>query len=1092
MPVVLRKNFGGTPTDIDEEVKKRLRADAGSSFFFVAPTRRKVRELQREFLHHVPGNIAPAFYLFTLETLAQSLCKLMLPPRRAVSGPAQALLVHQAIQRVQSLFKYFRTRGAAGKLPKGTFQKIISVLNSLKEQGAYRSALLTEIDSADTSEQPKLLDLLAISEEYEKLLGGRFIDAGGFYQHLNFRWDERQCGEIFKKAFPDVTAVFVSGFDEFSPPELTMLHNLSELSGVGMLISFDYHLGNDEVFGHLKENYQKFLEMGFTKVSVPELPATSFHHHIMKHLFQKQLPKGKLPCRDTVTLMTAPNRQEEVALIAKLIKRMAHEQPGIDLSRICVAVHKPELYTNLFREVFQEYGVPANITDRYYLDQSRLVIAILSLLAVQQGNFRLKDIMRALSSPYFDFSGYKTVPDAGNLYKVATQLKITVGRQTWTTRIERRLKMLATEIANEQDAMELPQWRREEESLRKAASDIETLRSVLAPFDQPMRPLQFKEQLTGILDSLHIPEQIVNIPEKLFGYEHLEKDGRAYQKFVSFLDDFLEILSLQHDVDGAESLGYYLDQLRAALSQIRYNIRQRYGYGVAVTSMDETRGIHFDVMILAGLIDGEFPTVYQPEILFSSTRRERKERYHLHEHRYLFYQALTNFSKHVYLLYPKTDDETELVPSSFIRGVLDVIEPDDRRDTLNTEFSETVFSRDELLQHIGASIGADATYLPVLPSALKDDITGVVENIRRAVAVERSRTASHALAEFDGIIGAAISDEARNALNQFRTKVYSVTQLETYGKCPFQFFADKVLRLNAPPEMEEGLSALEKGGVLHEVLFEFYSSRREKNLPPLSRVTDKEFQEALDDLRHRLVTKLAQWDFTDLFWEVEKENILGTQDRKGILREFLEREREDTLEIEPKYFEVGFGSKVGAVSDPALHRKEPVVAGKVLLRGKVDRIDGDNRRFRIIDYKTGANLASWKEIEEGISLQLPLYLYAVESIFSELREVPQQGVAGIYYSLRSPVSQKLGVGSKEHRDQIFSVKRTSSALLDSDERLREVIQRAIQYINVYVDAITAGSFPVQPKDPAKVCKSCSFNTVCRIQTMTAISQSEES
>ena len=48
--------------------------------------------------------------------------------------------------------------------------------------------------------------------------------------------------------------------------------------------------------------------------------------------------------------------------------------------------------------------------------------------------------------------------------------------------------------------------------------------------------------------------------------------------------------------------------------------------------------------------------------------------------------------------------------------------------------------------------------------------------------------------------------------------------------------------------------------------------------------------------------------------------------------------------------------------------------------------------------------------------------------------------------------------------------------------MRQVIQKAIAYINSYVDAIARGEFPVEPKDPVEVCRYCSFQTICRIKS----------
>lgn len=1093
MPVLLTKHLRRPVSSLDEEVASFLRRGEGS-FLYVAPTRRKLRDLQREFLSRVPGGIAPAFHLFTLETLAARLCAILFPPKRFVSGPVQAVLVNEAVLAVEPSLRYFRMRSGQRRLPRGTFHKIITVLNSLKEQGVYRTSLLAEVEAAQQNEFPKLQDLLLISEAYEEILGERFIDAGGLFQQLNLGWDPAVSEPAFRRHFPGVSTLLVTGFDEFSDPELTMLHHLSELSGISTVVSFDYHLENEEVFGHLRENYRKLLAMGFAKTVAPGGPPGTFADHVARHLFTQAFSGPRFPCRAQVTLLSAVDRQDEVELIAKAIKRLVHERPGRDLSRICVAMYKPERYTNLFREVFERFGIPANITDRYYLDQSPLVIAVLSFLGVKQRNFRLNDIMRALSSPYLDLAAFRKPLDPGNLYDVAMKLKISSGRKAWRTLVGERLAKVAEQLADETDDIELSLLRREDGALRKAADDIDAIEEMLAPFAERMSPTEFRERVLDLLASLRVVDRLLAVPAEEIGMEHLEKDSRAYQKFLTFLDDFLEILALEKHRDAREPLGFYLDRLRVALSQVRYNVRQRYGYGVAVTSFDETRGIGAEVMMIAGLVDGEFPPVYQPEIFYSAARRERQERYHLHEHRYLFYQAVTNFSERLFLTYPKSEADAELVPSSLLHGIVEIADLNDRRGDPLEEFRTFSYSPDDLVQRLGASIAQalEEGREPAFPDFVTGEIARTLGQMRRAIPVEQRRTAGDPPPAYGGVIGEAAPAEVRAALEQFRKHVFSVTQLESYGSCPFQFFADKVLRLNGVAEMEEGLSPIERGGLLHQLLFEFYVDRRERGLPPLFETDEAGFRQALEDARARAAAKLKEWNITDVFWDVDQELILGTNRRKGLLQEFLEHERERTLRVRPAYFEVGFGSRTGKIADPTLSRKEPVVAGAVSLRGKVDRIDADEEgRFAIIDYKTGVRLAGRKEIDEGISVQIPLYLYAIEEVLAGSAKRPAAGVAGTYYTLRSPVGEKLALGSAEHWEEAFNVGKQSRACLASDEELRSVIDRTIAFVNRYVDDIAGGNFPVRPKHPEKTCSYCAFNSVCRIKTHIAIQEEEE-
>src|SRR6266581_4588149 len=125
MPVILKKKFQHAVTNVDAEISDRLRCGEVRSFIYVVPTKRRLRDVQREFLREVPAGVAPSFFLFTLETLAAQLFELTCRPRRILTGPAQAVLVNEAIYSVRDSLRYFRLRGNPNRLPKGTSLKVV-------------------------------------------------------------------------------------------------------------------------------------------------------------------------------------------------------------------------------------------------------------------------------------------------------------------------------------------------------------------------------------------------------------------------------------------------------------------------------------------------------------------------------------------------------------------------------------------------------------------------------------------------------------------------------------------------------------------------------------------------------------------------------------------------------------------------------------------------------------------------------------------------------------------------------------------------------------------------------------------------------
>jgi ATP-dependent helicase/nuclease subunit B len=1077
---------------MEEELSSRVRRKKGTSFIAVVPTKRRVRDLQRALLDCAPGGVSPPFYLFTLSLLARQLYGAACASKRPVQGPIQAVIVEEAINSQVKNLKYFFPRGN-DRLPRGTFQKIIEVLNNMKEKGLYHEHFQQELALAENDEQNKLQDISLIYTAYEQRLREYgYIDAGGIYKELNEHLTIETAERIFRKIFPDVEILYIEGFSELAIPEQQMLESLTGIRSLGIVISFDYHDENPAVFGNLSESVEIFRKLGFHPIPqkyAGEADRDRFRRHVAQHLFSRYSHTTRMDMSSRVHLVEAADRRAEADLAARIVKRYLLKHPQTRPSKICVATYDTARYTGLFREIFHTYGIPVNITDRHPLSSSPVIVSILAMLDVARNNFRQKDVLRALASPYCALTrvlaGVHSI-DTANLYSIAKRLKITAGRTTWHSHISTYTSLIQSEFEETADEFEQAEYRRVLDQLARAEDDIRTLEHLLAPFDIPMTPSGFRHNLIELLDRLQVTSMILNGDGYTIPEHQRELETRAYRKFLSLIDDVLELIEFQGRGERKAPLTFYLDQLKTAVGQVRFNVRQKHGYGVYVTSIEETRGLEFDVMVIAGLVDGEFPALYQPEIFLSKQRRKTEER-HTREYRNLFYQGITNFSKELYLLYPRKDAETELIRSVFIDALKKILLPHEWSKEEITALASSLYSETDLYSYYGSfcagGVSAGGNFsIPGASSIIEENLS----HIDHGIAVERSRTGDNELPGYGGIIAPELKPDEMKPLEAMKNRIYSVSQLEMYGKCPFQFFAKRILQLNVIEMIEEELTPIERGTILHEILFEFYVARRQAAKPQLAQCSDKVFTDAVEELQQLAARKLNEMLVSDLFWDIDKETIIGFKtQRRGVLKEFLEKERESTLETTPAYFEVGFGGKTGSrrKSDPVLSYDEPLRFGTVRMRGKIDRIEIGPSEFGIVDYKTGKALASRKEIDEGISLQLPVYLHAVETLLREKTNQPLEPAGGIYYQLRSPVARKLGLGAKEYNMKAFAAGATSGGLVDNIAALRTVIQQAIDTVNDYAENISKGNFPLTTPDKIdRVCTYCDYKKICRIQT----------
>jgi ATP-dependent helicase/nuclease subunit B len=332
---------------------------------------------------------------------------------------------------------------------------------------------------------------------------------------------------------------------------------------------------------------------------------------------------------------------------------------------------------------------------------------------------------------------------------------------------------------------------------------------MLKPFREKKTTAEFKYELRKLIYSLDLPYRIVNDHP-----DYIEKNVKAVTVFLETLDDVFDLIADENGADKKFSLGYFLSQIKTALQFTRYNIKERHSSGVLVTSVNELRGLNFDYVFIGGLVDGEFPTRYQPEIFLSGSYKNDEYR-HILEDRYHFYQTLCCAKKKLYLSIPLKDDKKEFTPSTFVNDVLRIFTVDEKS---NKDYENLIYSKSELMKYA-------ATLDPELD---KDKITllGIdVEKLKNELSIDKTRLENpFGETEYTGNISVNINEEAKTKLSEQKEKQYSASQLEEYAKCPFQYFLKRILQLETIEEPTEELESFELGSIIHSILYEFYNT----------------------------------------------------------------------------------------------------------------------------------------------------------------------------------------------------------------------------------------------------------------------------
>lgn len=1027
---------------IDEYIQQKKL----SELLIIVPTNRKIRYLKRELISLSPGQSATGLNLYTIGTFTTKLFESNnFGAANVLSDASAAVLLNKSFKETE--LKYFSNY--KGEIPRGTLDRIKNVISEYKRNGISPEDLISESENLTGSEKLKALDIAGIYKNYlHNCYLLKAFEIGDIYSELNKLSDENFNGH-FNVVFNDVKRIIINGFDEFTLPEIEIINKTSKINGIELFVVFDYYRFNPSLFAHLDSCYNKFIERGFNEVVDTSLVYfNDYRKKIRERLFLLNKNEPPINSQIKISQIIASTPDEEITLIAKEIKRLIIEDK-VQPDSICVSFNLISDHSVIIRDVFDEYGIPFNLTDRFSLSESQPIVALINLLEVLQNNFYYKNIFRALTGRWIKIDGV----DLSNLLRVSSNLKIVSGYKNWIDAIDNALEEAQPHNIDEDNRF-LPV-----ELYQKAKEDIEKIKEHLAPFSDRISIKEFYENLRNMVFKLELPQKIIN--DYPF---YIEKNTKALTVFLDTIEKIFDLLSKENGKEKKYSLDYFLTQIKTALQFTRYNIKERHRQGVLVTSVNEIRGLSFDYVFIGGLTDGEFPTRYQPEIFFSGSYRKDDYKHTLEE-RYHFYQTLCSAEKKVYLSFSQRDEKKDFTASSFIKDINRIFITE---KLISKDYTTLIQSKAELLkifpENKSEYFDNELVRFGVETHKINSDL--IIDNLRQKNPFADS--------PYTGNIFNDISDKAKEKLRIHKEKQYSASQLEEYAKCPFQYFLKRVLQIETVEEPKEELEAFELGSIVHSILHQFYVTINEKNIS-LFNCDEQTFSLAEDiifDIAENKIEKLKLF-FNLIF--MERERILGIEGNKknSILYRFLEEERKNEEGFIPEFFEVEFG-KFNNTSEVY----NEVKVKDVLVRGKIDRIDIDmkNNLYKIIDYKLGGKSPSKDDIRNGISLQLPLYVYASKKIIEAELNKTFRPAKAIIYSLK--------LKRKEFGEILIHIsedkKPDETELIKSYEKMIEICNEVIP---VYVNNISSGKFNLSMlKDrDEKVCGYCDFKSICRIQ-----------
>jgi hypothetical protein len=521
---------------------------------------------------------------------------------------------------------------------------------------------------------------------------------------------------------------------------------------------------------------------------------------------------------------------------------------------------------------------------------------------------------------------------------------------------------------------------------------------------------------------------------------------------------------------GPISLREVREVLAPRLSTLTHEPPRRRHGRVLIGTPSAARGRVFRIVFVPGLAERVFPQRLREDPLLHDERRDQvdvplaRQKQRADEERLQLRLAVGAASERAYLSWPRVElqESRQRVPSFYVLDVARAIEG---------RIPAYATVRDRAFQAGGATLAWPAPERPERAlDEFEHDLSMLYQLLREpdrmrakgrarylyelSPHLQRSLTGRWARWQkrwhpADGLMRTTPATATALAGQRLGTRPFSLSALQRFADCPYQFQLSAIYRL-APleePAPLQRLDPLTRGSLFHAIQTEFFRALERNTLLPV----DDTRVDAARGMLDWAIGAISQKAYDDLapaidrVWRDEMASIARD------LRGWLEELARDGREWRPERFEFAFGLPGDPARDPRSLVDPARVDGRFLIRGSIDLIERrlDGAALRVTDHKTGKNRTTLATMVDGGRVLQPI-LYGM--------------------ALEAATGEQVSEGRLSYCTSAGNFSVHTIALNELSRR------RALEVLEVIDRAIEQGHLAARPAEGA--CGRCDFVSVC--------------
>jgi ATP-dependent helicase/nuclease subunit B len=807
---------------------------------------------------------------------------------------------------------------------------------------------------------------------------------------------------IVKCGWPANYCVWADHFTDFTPQEALVLRRILEQGNdLTVALTCDRLDGEeDDIFAPARRTAHTLLRMAKeagVKARVEVLEGAADRAPALVHLEQNLFAQpggvweGACP---EISLFAGGSARSEVEYAAQTILKLVREE-GWRWRDFAVCARNFDAYADQVEGIFARYGIPVFLSTVTDILEKPVLTLITAALDTVSGGYAYEDLFRYLKTGLTDLTDRER--DLLENYAITWDLR----GSRWSQKADWTMHPEGYGLPfSEEDTAALAALNA---SRRKVVEPLERLRK-----NRDRTGRGFALALYRFLEEIGLPDRL---PERAAQFEAAgeRKLADEYRQLWDILTGALEQCALLL-ADTPMELDEFSSLFQLVLSQ--YDVGTIPVALDRVTAGDAPRLAHKRVkmLILLGADDANIPAVApSPGLL---TDRERDELAlrglqlaprladKLTREMTIVYTICAVPSERLLVTWPRAGDRAgeDRRPSFLVERLALLYPQAPRQEEGGVAPAFRLCAPGPALEIAGRE--------PLAAAALErlEAYAGQVRRVNQAAALRRGSLSRGAV---EGLYGSRLP--------------MSATRMDACKSCHFSYFLR--FGLKAKARQAAGFHAPEYGTFVHYVL--------EHVLDAVDRGDTEEVQTLTD----RAVARYVAEELGGLEGETPRFRYLFQRLQKTVA--FVVENAVEELrrsQFRPLAFELGFGP--GKDLPPVEVQKDGLT---VSVTGFVDRVDGWEHNgklyLRVVDYKTGRKSFDFTDIQNGLSLQMLLYLFALER--QGLTDRPVESAGVLYVHARDVlISGARGITREDCEKTARAALRREGLLLDDPEVLR--------------------------------------------------------